>query len=227
MCSFNGWSTRLVMYGNNRPKRGASAAKLRGCGIQMVNPETPLLTPRLALEPLSTAHAQKLFSSLGDERLYAYIPQDPPTSVAALTERYTRLSRRLSPDGREIWLNWALRSRTDSFYVGVVEVTARADDSALLAYMIFTPFQGQGYAREACVRVLDHLANDYGTRLVIADIDTRNRPSIALAEALGFARTAITQDADYFKRASSDEYRYELRLAPFAESSVRSGQPAK
>lgn len=161
---------------------------------------------------MSVAHARKLFPSLGDERLYTYIPQEPPTSVAALGERYERLSRRRSPDGREIWLNWALRPRTEAQHVGVVQATVRDDATALLAYMIFIPYQGMGYAREACLRVLNHLASAYRTRLAIADIDTRNQPSIGLAESLGFTRTATKRPADYFKGASSDEHRYELRL---------------
>ena len=97
--------------------------------------------------------------------------------------------------------------------MGTVEATLRADDTALLAYMIFTPFQRRGYAREGCARVLQHLVRDYGVRLVIAEIDTRNQPSIALVESLGFIRTATRHAADFFKGASSDEYRYEYRPA--------------
>lgn len=180
--------------------------------IDQVNTETPLSTARLTLEPIVATHAPRLFPSLSDERLYTYLPEDPPTSVAALTERYGRWSGRRSPDGREVWLNWALRLRTKAEYVGVVQATARADGSALLAYVLFTAFQRKGYAREACSRVLEHLATDYGIRLAIAEIDTRNQRSIALVESLGFVRTATTRAADYFNGASSDEYRYELSL---------------
>ena len=66
--------------------------------------------------------------------------------------------------------------------------------------------------REACSRVLEHLATDYGIHLAIAEIDTRNQRSIALVESLGFVRTATRRAADYFNGASSDEYRYELSL---------------
>ena len=91
----------------------------------------------------------------------------------------------------------------------------REDHTALLAYMIFPAFWRQGYAREGCARVLTHLFEDYRVSRVAAEIDTRNSSSIRLVEALGFARVATTPDADFFKGASSDEYRYELSASAF------------
>jgi RimJ/RimL family protein N-acetyltransferase len=80
--------------------------------------------------------------------------------------------------------------------------------------MVFSPFQGRGYAHEGGARVLNHLVRDYAVRSVIAEIDTRNQASIALAESLGFTRVATARAADFFKGAASDEYRYEYRPAP-------------
>jgi ribosomal-protein-alanine N-acetyltransferase len=77
--------------------------------------------------------------------------------------------------------------------------------------MIVPSHQGQGYAREGGRRVIEHLARDYGVRLVVAEIDTRNRASVGVAEALGFVRVAERPAADFFKGAVSDEYRYEYR----------------
>ncbi|MGH2485995.1 MAG: GNAT family N-acetyltransferase [Ktedonobacterales bacterium] len=187
--------------------------------MDLVNAETPLATERLLLQPLTPAHAAMLFPPLRDQRLYAYIPQDPPPTLAVLEQRFTRLARRRSPDGSEIWLNWALRLTSESLtseslYVGTLQATLRADETALLAYMIFTPFQGRGYAHEGCARVLNHLVRDYAVRRVIAEIDTRNQPSIALVQSLGFTRVATAWATDFFKGAASDEYRYEYRPAP-------------
>ena len=74
----------------------------------LIEPEAVLETERLCLEPLLRSHAAILFPLLQDERIYRYIPQDPPISVAALEERYHRLENRLSPTGDEAWLNWAV-----------------------------------------------------------------------------------------------------------------------
>lgn len=180
-----------------------------------IDPELPLETPRLLLEPLALSHASALFEPLQTPELYTYIPQEAPVSLEALTARYATLSGRHSPDGREIWLNWALRQRATGVYVGTAQATVRTDHTALLAYMIFPAFWRQGYAREACARVLAHLFEDYYVSQVAAEIDTRNAASVRLVESLGFTRVATTPGADFFKGAASDEYRYELNASPF------------
>ncbi|MGZ3675328.1 MAG: GNAT family N-acetyltransferase [Ktedonobacterales bacterium] len=178
----------------------------------MSNPvEVPLTTTRLLLEPLVAAHAPDLFPLLQDDRLYTYIPQEPPLSVDALAARYRRLAARRSPDGQHIWLNWVARLQAAQMYVGTFEATIEPDRTALLAYMIFPPHQGKGYAREGSTAVLEHLVRDYGVRLVAAEIDTRNGASIGVVEALGFVRVAERRAADFFKGSVSDEYRYEYQ----------------
>lgn len=175
------------------------------------SPDMPLTTTRLLLEPLVAAHAQVVYPLLLDERLYTYIPQEPPPSVDWLAARYQRLATRRSPDGQQIWLNWVARLRDEPTYVGTFEATVEPDQTALLAYMIFPSHQGRGYAREGGLRVLEHLVRNHGVRLVVAEIDTRNRASIGVVEALGFARVALHSAADFFKGSVSDEYRYEYR----------------
>ncbi len=176
-----------------------------------MDPERPLETPRLRLEPLTPDHAAELYEPLQGRRLYDFIPQEPPPSQQALEERYRKLSTRRSPDGREAWLNWAMRERATGGYVGVLEATVQGDRTAFIAYTVFVFRQRQGFAREGCRRVIRHLFENYGASVIVAEIDTRNAASIALVEGLGFRRAAFVRDADHFKGASSDEYRYELR----------------
>jgi [ribosomal protein S5]-alanine N-acetyltransferase len=185
---------------------------------ESLDTEAPLLTPRLALAPLRAEHAALLFESLQDPRLYTYIPDDPPDSLQALEARYQRWERRASPDGHEVWLNWAAQSRATGEWVGTFQATIMEDREALLAYMIFTPFQRQGFAREGCLRVIEHLVEGYGVE-VAAEIDTRNAASIALVESLGFRLVATTYEADTFKGAVSDEHRYERATALHTPSS--------
>lgn len=170
-----------------------------------------LTSARLLLEPLAADHAQALYPLLRDERLYTYIPQEPPASREALAARYRRLEARRSPDGQEVWLNWAARLHGTQTYVATFQATIFPDATALLAYMVFPLHQRQGYGREGSARVIEHLVRDHGVRLVAAEIDTRNRASIGVVEALGFTRVATRPSADFFKGAVSDEYRYEFR----------------
>src|SRR5215207_5474060 len=190
--------------------------------IPVVATEAVLKTPRLMIEPLLAAHALRLYERLQDERLYEYIPQDPPASPQALEDRYLGLSSRRSPDGREAWLNWAMRGRRSGDYAGVLEATVHENLTATIAYMVFAPYQRRGLAAEACRRLLAHLFEDYRVSVAAAEIDTRNVASIALVESLGFERVAFHKDADYFKGSSSDEYRYELGERGWARTRVGS-----
>jgi len=172
--------------------------------------EAVLRTARLHLEPLRAAHAAELFAVLSDQRLYRWIPQDPPASLDALAWRYGMLEGRLSPEGDEVWLNWVLRLVPGGACVGTVQVTVRADRSAYLAYELSVDAWGRGYASEACATVLQLLATTFGVGRVEAEVDTRNSASIRLLERLGFSRANLKHDADFFKGAASDEYLYEL-----------------
>jgi RimJ/RimL family protein N-acetyltransferase len=185
--------------------------------IHLVAPEAQLETPRLFLEPILPAHAPMLYENLQNEQLYRFIPQDPPAPLQALTDRYDFLSSRRSPDGREAWLNWALRERSSGDYAGTLETTVYDNASAIIAYTVFVPYQRRGYAAEACGRLLEHLFDDYRVGVVAAEIDTRNAASIALVESMGLERVGFQKDADHFKGSTSDEYRYEIRESVWAE----------
>ncbi len=176
------------------------------------NMRQPLTTARLVCEPLATKHARLLFGELRNARLYRFIPQDPPASLDALETRYTRLaSHPHSPDGSELWLNWAMRERSRCAYVGTLEASVTPGHQAEIAYMVFEPSQRLGYAGEGVDVMINYLFERHAIDVVIAEIDTRNAASIALVLSLGFDRVAKTTGADYFKGSPSDEYRFELR----------------
>jgi [ribosomal protein S5]-alanine N-acetyltransferase len=185
--------------------------------IHLVAPEARLETERLFLEPILPAHAPVMYKRMQEERLYRFIPQDPPDTPRALEDRYDFLSARRSPDGREAWLNWAVRERSSGEYAGTLEATVYDKGTAIIAYMVFVPYQRRGIAAEACGRLLQHLFEDYRVGMVAAEIDTRNVASIALVENLGFERVGFQKDADHFKGSTSDEYRYEIKESVWAE----------
>jgi RimJ/RimL family protein N-acetyltransferase len=171
---------------------------------------TTLRTHRLRLEPLEESHASALFTGLQDEALYEFISERPPESVATLMERYRRLATRMSPDGRESWLNWALWSLPTKSYVGWVQATVHRDHSAHIAYVLFHEAWGHGYAREAAAALIDHLRHDWGARSVRATVDTRNRRSIALLESLGFLRGKVRTEVEEIRGILADEVEYRL-----------------
>jgi RimJ/RimL family protein N-acetyltransferase len=123
------------------------------------------------------------------------------------------LESRSSPDGREAWLNWAVRARDRVAYLGRLEATVRRDGSALIAYEFDPNYWGQGFAGEACRWLLGELAMAHGVREVRAEVDTRNTASIRLLERLSFERIAYKENADSFKGAPSHELTFRLRVA--------------
>lgn len=174
--------------------------------------ETPIAAGDLVLEPLRPGHAGLLFDGLADPALYRFIPQDPPADAAVLRARCQRLAARQSPAGDAAWLNWAIRVGEDGPYAGLVEATVQAEGTADIAYFVFTAHQGRGIARRAVGAVVAALAADPAVTAIGASIDTRNAASVALVTALGFKHTARIKDADHFKGAASDEFRYQLPL---------------
>ena len=171
-----------------------------------------LTSERLDCEALVAGHAPLLFPELRNEALYEFIPQDPPANVAALSARFERLEREPhSPDGSELWLNWVVRERATGAYAGTLEASVTPAQAAEIAYFVFAPYQRRGYAKEGVGVLVDCLFETYQVGVVVAEIDTRNIASISLVESLGFACVAHTVDADFFKGATSDEFRFELR----------------
>jgi ribosomal-protein-alanine N-acetyltransferase len=169
-----------------------------------------LETDRLILEPLLPEHASHLFSALSDARIYTFIPQNPPSSVFALENRYRQLESRKSPAGDEAWLNWAIRLKQARKYIGTIQATVRQNGSSLLAYEFSPDFWGNGYATESCWRVIESLFADYDVVEVVAEVDTRNAASCNLLERLSFERVSTRKGADFFKGEHSAEHTYRL-----------------
>ena len=167
-------------------------------------------TERLTLEPLVAAHAAALYPLMADPRLYAFVPGDLPASEEALRAHYTRLESRLSPDGGEQWLNWALRRRAHGVYVGRVEATVQADGDAWVAYMIGAAYWGQGFATEAVRRLVEGLFADSHIRRLRATVDTRNAASMRVLDRLGFTRSAQPRPAEEIGGLATTEWEYLL-----------------
>jgi [ribosomal protein S5]-alanine N-acetyltransferase len=188
---------------------------LKRVETDIIMSELPIETPRMMLEPLVPRHAPTVYEELLNPELYQYIPQNPPQALQEVETRYGLLAARKSPDGQDIWLNWAARLRQEQTYIGTFQATVHTNQMAEIAYSVFVRFWKQGYGREGCYHVLEHLFSRYDVMTVGAEIDTRNIASINLVESLGFTRVSLTKNADYFKGASSDEYRYEISRDQF------------
>jgi len=152
----------------------------------------PLRGITVSLEPLVAGHADELIVPLADPTLWTYADTPVPDSLEGLRGRYRRLEKRASPDGREWWLNWAVRAGADA--IGFVEATVRANESRIaIAYALGKAWWGRGYATDATRTMLAFLAARFPGARIEATVDERNVPSLRLLERLAFA---VVDNAD-------------------------------
>jgi RimJ/RimL family protein N-acetyltransferase len=150
-----------------------------------------ITTPALTLEPQLASHAPEMFVVLSDPAIYEF-ENEPPQSVEGLQLRFTQLETRLSPSGREQWLNWVIRLPTGPL-AGYVQATVLGDHSATLAYELNSAYWGRGLARTAVQTMLDELATRYAVQQFSAVLKQANFRSMRLLQRLGFAMASAEQ----------------------------------
>jgi RimJ/RimL family protein N-acetyltransferase len=159
----------------------------------------PLISRRFTLVPLSVNHAQEMAPILGDPSIYEFIGGAPMTA-GQVKSRYKRLQAG-SPDPRETWLNWVLRSRDQRALIGTIQVTVWPDQGrAEIAWIIGAAWQGQGIASEGAAQVVEWLRSR-GIRAVIAHIHPDHGASQAVARHVGLAPTVKVVDGEVEWRA--------------------------
>jgi RimJ/RimL family protein N-acetyltransferase len=150
-----------------------------------------LCTPALTLEPQLASHAPEMFVVLSDPAIYEF-ENEPPQSLEGLQLRFTQLETRLSPSGREQWLNWVIRLPTGPL-AGYVQATVLPDHSATIAYELTSAFWGKGLARTAVQAMLDELATRYAVHHFSAVLKQANFRSNRLLQRLGFVMASAEQ----------------------------------
>jgi RimJ/RimL family protein N-acetyltransferase len=164
-------------------------------------PPPRLRTERLVLQPLRPAHAREMVGVLDDPVLYRYTGGDPPP-LEDLEKRYAEQARGRSDDGSQLWFNWIVRDRASQEALGYVQATveigARCAD---IAWVIGSRHHSRGFAREAASAMIDWLSIR-GVTAVTAHIHPGNKPSQAVARAIGFNPTSTIRDGEVrWKRA--------------------------
>jgi RimJ/RimL family protein N-acetyltransferase len=161
-------------------------------------PAAPLLAgPRVDLEPLQAEHAEEMAPLLDDVRLHDVIGGHP-ADVPALRDRYRRLVAGRSPDGSQLWLNWVVRRREDGQAVGTVQATVTSMEqgpTAEVAWVVATPHQGHGYAREAAGTMVAWLRQQ-GVATIVAHVHPGHPASQGVARAVGLTATRTLVDGE-------------------------------
>ncbi len=168
-----------------------------------IQPE--LKTLRFILEPISAIHAKELCEFFSDNDLHHFVPFEAPT-LEQQTERCLRWAKRLSPDGTELWLNWAARDKETGRIAAHIQAGMKVDRIASIGYVVGRAFQRRGCATECLESVFKYLEESLGAFEVKAWSDTRNEASHRLAQKLGMVQVELIKDANFFKGRTSDEF---------------------
>lgn len=152
-------------------------------------------TPRLVLRPLVKADHSTWFEA---------VTRGPQGSKFEPPPRSLKRSSRAAYD--EVLARFAERAREDSMYVsgiflkhervlvGLVDIMILQRgpvQSANLGYRIFQPYRRRGYAKEAVLAAMHEAFEGLKLNRLEAVMDLENRPSRALARALGMSREAV------------------------------------
>jgi ribosomal-protein-alanine N-acetyltransferase len=168
-------------------------------------------TPRLILEPVQETHASELCLLFSDAKLHEYVPSEIPTLQQQL-ERCRRWAKRISPDGKEIWLNWAAREISNQSVVGHFQAGIKEKNVASIGYTVNRNSQGKGFATEAMSSIIQFLRKNLAVQEVKAWSDTRNVASHCLAKKLGMTQIELIKNADFFKGQNSDEFVFSIEF---------------
>lgn len=146
------------------------------------------------LEPIRVSHAKGLFPVLSEPGLYQFIEHPAPKTEEDLAQRFKRWEAGASPDGSELWLNWAIRL-DDQELVGHVQATVLSGATSWVAYMLSQRHWGKGLGRAATGLMIQHLISQHQCKTLLACVERANQRSIALLRALSFSLASPDEHA--------------------------------
>lgn len=164
----------------------------------------PVTTRRLILVPLRAGHAGEMATVLADPGLYTFTGGSAPTRQE-LRERYERWIAG-APDPAVSWCNWVIQLSGPRCLAGTVQATISTghQPEAEVAWVVGTPWQGQGIATEAAQALVGWLRQQ-SIRTVTAHIHPSHQASAAVAAAAGLTPTGQLHDG---------EMRWSLAMTP-------------
>ena len=156
-----------------------------------------LRTPRLELVPFEPAAIRQLIEgdrAAAEATVGAVLPQEFPTAgdlAGFLPIQLHRMQE--SPDRRD-WMARLMISRKHEIighcgFHGPPELIGRAE----IGYTVFTPYRGQGFAKEAA-RALADWAFAQEEPELYASVAPDNQPSLAVVRSLGFTLVGTQSD---------------------------------
>lgn len=178
-------------------------------------------TPRLILRPLRLSDVDDLHEYQSHPGIVQFIPWPERTREQVIEAAEKTLATGkfdLKEDGDFLVLVWEIKSGEDQGKVigqSNMGFKSLRDGCADIGWVTHQDFQRQGYAFEATKALMAHGFESFPIRRLIADIDTRNPESAAMASKLGMRREAEFVDAEIFKGSLCSMWLYAILKSEF------------
>lgn len=163
----------------------------------------------------------------GDVPAFAAYRADPavcrfqgfdPFSEAEARDFIARYATAAIPAAPGAWVQVAIARSSDDELLGdcALHLQAHEPRIAEIGMTLAPARQGQGYASEALRELLRFCFAELGLHRVVALVDPRNAPSVALLERVGLRREGHFRQNGWYKGEWCDEFQYALLATEWA-----------
>jgi RimJ/RimL family protein N-acetyltransferase len=169
------------------------------------NRDTAILTARLAIRRIEPSDAEAMFRYRSDPAVGRYQTWEPKSVEAVRAVILGQATAEIDTPGR--WIQLGLYDRESGKLMGDlgVQVLDRDPRQVEIGITLAPESQGRGLATEALRAILGHLFGTLGKHRVIASVDPKNGPCVALLERVGMRREAHHVESLWFKGAWADD----------------------
>ncbi len=156
-------------------------------------------TPRLTLSKLAAADAPALYGYRSDPEVCRYQSFEPGSLTDA--ESFIEKLQPSAFDTAGTWFQFGIRLNDSDLLIGDIGAHFLAEEprQVEIGFTIDPGHQGEGFGTEAVTGLLEHLLLTVGKHRVIASVDPRNGPSVALLERVGMRQEAHFRESLWFK----------------------------
>ena len=174
------------------------------------NNELVIETERLILRPMRMSDVDDLLEYQSQPEIVKYIPWPPRTREQVIEAAQKTIATGkfdMQEENDYIVLVWELKSGPDVHGIHIGKVIGQSnmglrsqrDSFSDIGWVTHPAFQRKGYALEATRALMQYAFENLPLNRIIADIDTRNPESAAMAEKLGMRREGEFVDSEFFK----------------------------
>jgi len=177
-------------------------------------------TERLTLRPLRLEDVNDLYEYQSHPEIVRYIPwpERSREQVIEAAEKTLNTGKfDLKESGDFLVLVWELKDIPTHLgvagkIIGQSNMALRSatDQVSDIGWVTHQDFQRRGYAFEATHALMKYAFANFPLHRIIADIDTRNPESAAMAEKLGMRREGEFKDSEFFKGDWCDMWLYAI-----------------